>query len=70
MPPEATVVPLRPESASELEPLLDANDVARLLKAKTRTVYEWAASGVLPSMRIGRTVRFRRAEIAALLAPK
>ena len=71
MPAEAaTVVPIRPEPARDLEDALTADDVAKLLQVSRRTVYEWSQSGVLPSMRIGRTIRFRRAEIAALLAPK
>ena len=71
MPREAAVVPIRPEPpVTNLEDALNADDVARLFKVGRRTVYEWAASGALPSVRIGRTVRFRRVDIAALLAPE
>ena len=70
MPREATVHPIRSEPSDRLDDALDAADVARLLKVKKRTIYEWAAEGHLPSIRIGRTVRFRRADIEALLAPE
>ena len=65
----AAVVPIRPEPAPDLDCALTADDVARLFKVGRRTVYEWSASGALPSVRIGRTVRFRRSDIEALLAP-
>lgn len=41
-------------------PLLTAPDVARWLAVSPATVYALAASGELPCVRIGRTVRFRR----------
>src|SRR5215211_4269257 len=45
--------------ASRPEPLLRRSDVARLLACSSETVYAWAASGYLPSVRLGRLVRFK-----------
>lgn len=45
------------------ELLLRPPEVARLLACSTKTVYAWAASGFLPSVRLGRLVRFRAADV-------
>jgi excisionase family DNA binding protein len=45
------------------EPLLRPEAVARLLACSPKTVYAWAASGSLPSVRLGRLVRFRPADV-------
>lgn len=45
------------------EPLLKPEAVARLLACSPKTVYAWAASGLLPSVRLGRLVRFRPADV-------
>jgi excisionase family DNA binding protein len=45
------------------EPLLKPEAVARLLACSPKTVYVWAASGLLPSVRLGRLVRFRLADV-------
>lgn len=59
------------ESTSEpealLEPLLDAGDVAAAFKVSKRTIYELAAAGAIPSVRIGRAVRFRVRDVRALI---
>jgi excisionase family DNA binding protein len=49
--------PVRPD------PLLRPPEVARLLACSTKTVYAWAASGFLPSIRLGRLVRFRAGDV-------
>ena len=46
-----------------LVPLLTVNDVAGLLKVRPGTIREWESRGVLPSVRIGRTVRFSPATL-------
>jgi len=43
--------------------LMTVGDVAEYLRIKTSTVYEWAASGKLPGVKVGRLWRFERAEI-------
>ena len=44
---------------AELEQLLTPRDVAKALKVSEPCVYAWAQRGVLPSVRVGRAVRFR-----------
>lgn len=46
-------------------PLLLPTDVAKLLGIKRSTVYELARAGRIPSLRIGRAVRFLRADLEA-----
>jgi len=43
--------------------LMTVGDVANYLRIKTSTVYEWAANGRLPGVKVGRLWRFERAEI-------
>jgi excisionase family DNA binding protein len=43
--------------------LLIAADVARWLRIRGSTVYAWAASGKIPSVKLNGTVRFIRADI-------
>lgn len=50
-----------------LVPLLDADDVGRLLKLSPKTVYARARAGDIPSVRVGGAVRFRHADIARIV---
>ncbi|RPH66881.1 MAG: DNA-binding protein [Myxococcaceae bacterium] len=43
--------------------LLRAADVARALNVSRSTVYAWAESGILPTVRIGATIRFDLAAV-------
>ena len=43
--------------------LLTRGQVAKLLNLCERTVYHLDKSGVLPALRIGRSVRYRRSDI-------
>lgn len=49
------------------ERLLTKADVAELLGVKARTIDEWVQKGKIPSLKVGRATRFRRAEIEAWL---
>ena len=49
------------------EPLLRAEDVAALLGVKPSSVYEYARTSQLPHVRIGRHVRFVRADLETWL---
>lgn len=49
------------------EPLLEASDVAALLRIPVSSVYEYARRGEIPSVRLGKHVRFVRADIARLI---
>jgi len=43
--------------------LMTVDDVAEYLRIKASTVYEWAANGKLPGVKVGRLWRFERSEI-------
>jgi excisionase family DNA binding protein len=60
----------RSSQLSLVEPLLGAGDVARLLAVPRSSVFEYERRrhDALPSIRIGRHVRFDRAEVARWLA--
>lgn len=45
------------------ENLLDAEDVAAILKVSTDTVYHMARRGELPTVKFGRSVRFERPKV-------
>jgi len=49
--------------ASLSEPLLKAADAAALLSVRTSWVYEAVRDGRLPCVRVGRHVRFLRADL-------
>lgn len=49
------------------ESLLNAADIAALLRISKRFAYQLMANGVIPSIRIGRAVRVREADMAAYL---
>lgn len=50
--------------------LLTAGEVAAVFDVLTATVYQWKKRGLLPYIRVGRTIRFRVEDVDALLAPK
>ncbi len=56
------------EAAPTGEQLLAAPDVARKFKVHPKTIFAWAASGRLPSVRLGRRcVRFRLEDVERLI---
>jgi excisionase family DNA binding protein len=57
-----------PEPHLLAEPLLDANDAARLLKVPRSTLYELVRSRGLPHIRVGRVLRFTRHDLALWIA--
>ncbi len=50
------------------EPLLDASEAARLLRVPRSTLYELVRSRGLPHIKVGRALRFTRADLAAWIA--
>lgn len=50
------------------EPLLNAEEAARLLKVPRSTLYELVRSRGLPHVKVGRGLRFTRADLAAWVA--
>lgn len=55
------------DSPGGSEPLLTPEAVARLLSCSPKSVYAWAARGVLPKVRLGRLVRFRPCDVARFI---
>ena len=53
--------------AGDSEPLLDAAALARVLNLPKSCVYERARTGAIPSVRVGKHVRFRRVVVLAAL---
>lgn len=60
----------RPSDAPALaDRLLDVNEAASMLGLKSaRTLYKWAYAARVPSVKIGRLLRFRRSDIEHLIA--
>lgn len=54
---------------SDLHDLLTPAEVASRLRVSRASVSRWAKDGVLKPIRVGGTLRFRRADVEALLAP-
>jgi excisionase family DNA binding protein len=52
---------------TEALPLMTAREVADLLNLSAHTILDMAQEGRLPSFKLGRAVRFRRADIDAWL---
>ena len=55
------------EPATE-DDVLTVKEVAALLKISPRTVGEYGARGILPSVKIGRHRRFSKRQLEALMA--
>lgn len=53
-----------PEPHPLAEPLLDANEAARLLKVPRSTLYELVRSRGLPHVKVGRALRFTQSDLA------
>lgn len=53
---------------AEADDVLTVREVAALLKLSPRTVGEYGARGVLPSVKIGRHRRFSKRELEALVS--
>ena len=59
----ASRIVARLRSSVDSEALLTASDAAALLRVSRATLERWTASGTIPSHRIGRTRRYKRAEL-------
>lgn len=60
---------------SRLSPLLTVEEAAELLRIQSTTVYDWAAKGLLPHIRIlagtrRPVIRFRETELESFLQQK
>ncbi len=46
-----------------MEKLLTARQVSELLEVKLSTVYDWVYRGLIPYVKLGRLIRFKKKEI-------
>jgi excisionase family DNA binding protein len=58
-----STTPINPEPL-----LLNVDEAAHLLGLKPKTVYEYSAAGLIPSVKVGRLRRFSRAQLEAWVA--
>ena len=54
--------------ADEANPLLTEKQVAAFLSVTPRHLYSWRMAGFIPYYKIGRAIRFRKAEVDEALA--
>ncbi len=47
--------------------MLTAKEVASILAVSEKTIWRWAADGIIPSFRQGRTVRFVEGDVEAFI---
>jgi len=52
---------------TDIEPLLTKKDVCRILRLCVRTVDYMRKTGKLPSITIGRAIRFKREDVEGLI---
>ena len=55
---------------SSSERFVRVRDIARHLDISEPTAYEWAQPGVIPSIKLGRSLRFRLSDIERALAER
>lgn len=69
-PPTAQTQPIRSASDSYPVPLLTVEELHTWLRVKISTIRKWTCYNKIPCVRIGRSVRYRRADIEEWLATK
>ncbi len=55
-------------TADEANPMLTEKQVAAFLSVTPRHLYSWRMAGFIPYYKIGRAIRFRKAEVDEALA--
>ena len=56
-----------PRTEENRDPLLTEKDTCAYLRVSKRNLYCWRMAGLVPYFKIGRAVRFRKAELDAAL---
>ncbi len=51
----------------DIFPLITPDEVAKLFRISKASVYRWAERGLLPAVKVGRTVRFNRQDVEQLI---
>lgn len=59
--------PASPRTEQSLEPYLTEKDVCAYLKVSKRNLFCWRMAGLIPYFKIGRAVRFRKADLDTAL---
>lgn len=49
------------------EPLMTETEMASYLRIKPRQLFNWRADGLIPYMKIGRSVRYRKSAVDSAL---
>ena len=49
------------------EPLMTEKEMSAYLRIKPRQLFNWRADGLVPFIRIGRSIRYRRSAVDAAL---
>jgi len=57
-------------STASADELLEKSEIAERLKISIRTLDQWMRAGRVPFLKIGKTVRFRWADVLAHLTDK
>ena len=57
-----------PDATDFLQPLMQVNDVAKMLAVKPSTVRAYAERGSLPCVRVGNRLRFRPSDVGLWIA--
>jgi excisionase family DNA binding protein len=52
---------------SAVAPMLTQQEVAALFRVSMKTIYNWRMTGVLTGMKAGGVIRFKRADVLALM---
>lgn len=55
------------DSADRRESLLTVNEVAAWIRCSPQAIYSWAECGQIPHLKIGRLLRFARADVQRFL---
>jgi excisionase family DNA binding protein len=55
-------------SAAQSDRLLDVNEAAELLAVSPATLYTWASDRRIPTVKLGRALRFRLSTLRKLIA--
>ena len=48
-----------------MKKLIDSKELAEVMQVSIRTIYGWASKGIIPSIKIGRLLRFKVENVEA-----
>jgi excisionase family DNA binding protein len=59
---------VNPANGPQFDRLCTVSELAELLGLTRGTIYEWVETRRIPHLRLGRSIRFRPSDVAAILA--